>query len=267
METVLPSRVNFAATTPPDTSAVTISIIVPCWRGDAVSTALATSWLGHEAVREILIAATDGQAPEGSAVHGVRTIVCARRGRGCQMNEAARTANGTVLLFHHADTELTRAHLESLCHAMGSDEALGGGAFRRQFDERHPRLRWIEPWEALRCRRFGPLFGDQSIFVRRAVFDSLGGFADIPLMEDVDFSCRLRRSAPIALLEPIHPLIRAQTPPAGSWRTTFTNIFILAPLPSAGSHHRACMRCTIVQRRKVVWHHPANRTKAVRIHA
>ena len=227
METVLPSGVNFAGAKTADTSAVTISIIVPCWRGDAVPDALATSWLAHEAVSEILVAAADGQAPEGNADQSVRTIVCTRRGRGCQMNEAARTAKGSVLLFHHADTELTAAHLQSLCRAMGSDEALGGGAFRRQFDERHPRLRWLEPWEALRCRRFGPLFGDQSIFARRTVFESLGGFADIPLMEDVDFSCRLRRAAPIALLEPAIRSSARKHLQRGGWRTTFTNIFLL----------------------------------------
>ena len=228
METVLPSDVDFAGARTPDSSAVTISIIVPCWRGDAVPDSLATSWLAHKAVIEILVAAADVQASEGNVSERVRTIFCARRGRGCQMNEAARMARGNVLLFHHADTELTTAHLQSLCRAMGTDEALGGGAFRRQFDERHPRLRWLEPWEALRSRRFGPLFGDQSIFARRTVFEALGGFADIPLMEDVEFSCRLRRMAPITLLEPAIRSSPRKHLQRGSWRTTFTNIFLLA---------------------------------------
>ncbi len=154
-------------------------------------------------------------------------IACTQPGRGNQMNEAARLATGDILLFHHADTELTDAHLESLRAAMTDDPVLGGGAFQRRFDERHPRLRWIEPWEALRCRRFGPLFGDQSIFVRRSVFEAMGGFADIPLMEDVEFSCRLRRRFRVALL---HPAIRSSARKhlqQGSWRTTGVNALML----------------------------------------
>ena len=143
------------------------------------------------------------------------------------MNEAARTATGNVFLFHHADTELTEAHLQSLESAVRTDASLGGGAFRRQFDERHPHLRWLEPWEALRCRRFGPLFGDQSLFVRQQVFDALGGFADIPLMEDVDFSCRLRRHSRIALLLPPICSSARKHIQQGRWRTTMINALFL----------------------------------------
>lgn len=210
-----------------DTVDVAISIIVPCWRGDAVPIPLATRWLGQRGVCEIVVAAAGGETPIKDALPGLRTIRCTRHGRGNQMNEAARAAVGNVFLFHHADTELTEAHLHSLHTAMAADPVLGGGAFRRRFDERHPHLRWLEPWEALRCRRFGPLFGDQSIFVRRTVFEALGGFADFPLMEDVDFSCRMRRHERIALLE---PAIRSSTRKhlqQGRWRTTITNAFFL----------------------------------------
>ena len=165
--------------------------------------------------------------PINDHLPGLRTICCTCHGRGNQMNEAARAATGNILLFHHADTELTEAHLGSLQTAMAADPLLGGGAFRRQFDERHPHLRWLEPWEALRCRRFGPLFGDQSIFVRRTVFETLGGFGDIPLMEDVDFSCRMRRCAPIVLLTPAIRSSARKHLQQGRWRTTLTNVLFL----------------------------------------
>ena len=202
-----------------------VSIIVPCWREDAVPTKLADQWLKHGAVREILVASA-GAAGSAALSGGPRVIACARPGRGNQMNEAARQATGDILLFHHADTELTDAHLESLRAAM-ADPALGGGAFQRRFDERHPRLRWIEPWEALRCRRFGPLFGDQSIFVRRSVFEAMGGFADIPLMEDVEFSCRLRRRGRVAVLRPAIRSSARKHLQQGSWRTTGVNALML----------------------------------------
>ena len=204
----------------------TISVIVPCWREDALPAELVACCKEHGAVKEILVASANGSTdrePSG----GPRVIACARPGRGNQMNEAARLATGDVLLFHHADTELTDAHLESLRAVMAADPALGGGAFRRRFDERHPHLRWLEPWEALRCRRFGPLFGDQSIFVRRAVFEAMGGFADIPLMEDVEFSCRLRRRHRVAILNPAIRSSARKHLQQGSWRTTGINALML----------------------------------------
>ena len=214
----------------------TISIIVPCWRDDAVPHGLAARWLEHDAVREVLIASANEAAGSGTN-NGLRVISCARPGRGNQMNEAALAAAGDILLFQHADTELTQAHFDSLLLAM-EDPALAGGAFRRQFDERHPHLRWIEPWEALRCRHWGPLFGDQSIFVRRTVFEELGGFADIPLMEDVEFSCRLRRHGRMAVLRPAIRSSPRKHLQQGSWRTTILNGLMLLMYVSGASPER-----------------------------
>ena len=212
---------------PSDELPISISIIVPCWRGDAVSTETAERWLQHPFVCEVVIASAAEITGAGVKPSGFRTVHCRQPGRGNQMNEAARTAKGDVFLFHHADTELTEAHLRSLENAMKTDSSLGGGAFRRRFDERHPHLRWLEPWEALRCRRFGPLFGDQSLFVRRPAFVALGGFADIPLMEDVDFSCRLRRCFRVALLTPAICSSARKHIQQGRWRTTLINALFL----------------------------------------
>lgn len=207
-----------------------ISIIVPCWRDDVVPPAVCAAWLRSPFVREVLIATAEGaergnSAPASEAT--LRWVHCARTGRGNQMNEAARVACGEVLLFNHADTELLDTHLHSLHEAMRGRPDLAGGAFRRRFDERHPHLRWLERWEALRCRRFGPLFGDQSIFVRRLVFEALGGFADIPLMEDVEFTRRLRRGHRVALLAPAIRSSPRKHLERGRWRTTLANAAFL----------------------------------------
>ncbi len=208
---------------------ISISIIVPCWREDAISEDTAARWLSYAGVVEILVAAVGGKgscAPVDESAPGRRVIPCSRPGRGHQMNEAARAARGDVLLFHHADTELSAEHLQSLSTAM-ADPKVDGGAFRRHFDERHPHLRWIEPWEALRCRRFGPLFGDQSIFVRRTTFETLEGYADVPLMEDVEFTSRLRRRAKVVLLTPSIRSSARKHLEQGRWRTTLTNALFL----------------------------------------
>ena len=92
-------------------------------------------------------------------------------------------------------------HLAALAAAAKTDGIIGG-AFHRQFDDRHF---WMKRWERLvRCisAAAGPLFGDQSIFVKANVFQQMGGFADIPLMEDIEFSRRLRRIGRITLLDP-----------------------------------------------------------------
>ncbi len=98
-------------------------------------------------------------------------------------------------------TVLTEAHLAAIHLAM-RDPKIVGGAFYRKFDGRHPRLLWLEPVARFLSRNGGTLYGDQSIFVRREVFQQLGGFAKIPLMEDVEFSKRLRAAGKIALLDP-----------------------------------------------------------------
>ena len=211
----------------PPEDAARISIIVPCWRGDAVPAETAARWLRHVAVREVLVAAVVGiDTPAAEPLAGLHVVHCNRAGRGSQMNVAARQATGTMLLFHHADTELTDEHLQSL-GAATANPAVQSGAFRRRFDERHPRLRWLEPWEALRCRLFGPLFGDQSIFVRRTIFEALGGFADVPLMEDVEFTCRLRRRGTLTLLKPAIRSSARKHLEQGTWRTTLTNACFL----------------------------------------
>ena len=105
------------------------------------------------------------------------------------------------MCFHHADSELRYEHLEALT-SMARNDRIVGGVFHRRFDNRHS---WMIRWERLLrhiSATTGPLFGDQSIFVRADIFHKMGGFADIPIMEDVEFSRRLRRIGRIALLDP-----------------------------------------------------------------
>ena len=154
---------------------------------------------------------------------GASAIRCPRPSRGEQMNLGAARATGDVLLFQHVDTLFTEAHLRALESAMG-DLRVIGGAFHRLFDERHPRLRWLEKW----ARVGGGFYGDQSIFVRRECFARLGGFAAIPLMEDLDFCRRLRRSGRVELLDPPIGTSARRHSAKGAWRTSVQNgAFIL----------------------------------------
>jgi hypothetical protein len=117
------------------------------------------------------------------------------------MNAGAAEVRGSLLCFHHADSGLRPEHVNTL-EKTARNDAILGGAFHRRFGDRRAS---IVLWEGLirRLNSFaGPLFGDQSIFVRASVFERLGGFADIPLMEDIEFSRRLRRLGGAVLLDP-----------------------------------------------------------------
>jgi GT2 family glycosyltransferase len=156
----------------------------------------------------------------------VKLLHCAVPSRGKQMNEGAAVASGDLLVFLHADTEIESAHVEAMTQAM-RDDAIIGGAFYRQFDERHPHLRWLEPVARFLTRNGGTLFGDQTVFVRRQIFEKLGGFREIPLMEDVEFSRRLRAAGPVAVLDPPIRTSPRHHIENGAWRTTIRNALFL----------------------------------------
>lgn len=131
------------------------------------------------------------------------------RGRARQMNAGAASAQGEVLLFLHADTRLPLDAFARIEHALfpepGKAESCGGAFALRILPEDGgqpgPGLRFIA-WAAnLRARLTRAPFGDQAIFMRRDCFVPLGGFPDIPLMEDLEFMTRLRRRGlPITIL-------------------------------------------------------------------
>ena len=115
--------------------------------------------------------------------------------RAVAMNAGARAARGDALLFLHADTTLPEGGAghsmrEALCDA-------GGGAFRIRYDDGRPILRALGD---LRLRFLGPVYGDQAIFVRRDVYDQIGGYRPLPIMEDYDFALRLRHAGRFVLL-------------------------------------------------------------------
>ncbi len=125
-------------------------------------------------------------------------VVCTPRGRALQMNAGAATATGDVLLFLHADTRLPDGAYALIDGALGTVRQWG--RFDVRIDGRHPLLRLIAFMMNLRSRLTGIATGDQAIFCTRALFDRLGGFAPIALMEDIDFSRRASRfGAPVCL--------------------------------------------------------------------
>lgn len=127
------------------------------------------------------------------------TLLTAPPGRARQMNAGVAASHGDVILFLHADTQLPPDAKQAIETAL-EDPACVGGRFDVQFA---PKTGWgwlISRMMNLRSRWTGIATGDQAIFVRRSVFDQLGGFAEIPIMEDIEFSRRLKRIGRIAAL-------------------------------------------------------------------
>ncbi len=114
-------------------------------------------------------------------------------GRALQMNQAAAQAQGDWLLFLHADSQLPTDFV-ALWQRQVIAEGRGWGRFDVALSGNHRLLRLVERMMNLRSRLTSIATGDQAIFVRRALFEELGGFASIPLMEDVELSKRLKRT-------------------------------------------------------------------------
>ena len=126
-------------------------------------------------------------------------VMSSPRGRARQMNAGGHVAEGEVLLFLHADTDLPQGCLQLLTDAL-NDPQVVGGRFDVRLDAEGWPFRMIETLMNVRSRMTKISTGDQAIFVRHAVFQKMGGYPELELMEDVEFSRRLKREGRIACL-------------------------------------------------------------------
>ena len=135
------------------------------------------------------------QSPAQSPVR-LMTAPC---GRARQMNEGAKASSGEILLFLHADTQLPD-DANTVIHTTLANQGIVGGRFDVRFDRPSIWGTIISRTMNWRSRLSGIATGDQALFVRRHIFEQIGGFADMPLMEDIDFSRRLKRKGTTAAL-------------------------------------------------------------------
>ena len=196
-----------------------LSIVVPVLDEAAGIVAMLRS-LAPLRTRGAEVIVVDGGSRDGTpdlAAPLADLVVTSARGRARQMNAGAVRAAADVLLFLHADTRLPAAADEFIAAALRA--GAGWGRFDVRIDGRAWMLRVVAACMNQRSRLTGIATGDQALFVRRALFQQVGGYPDQPLMEDVELSRRLRRVAPPACLRETVVTSGRRWESRGVWRT------------------------------------------------
>ncbi|HEV2121206.1 MAG TPA: TIGR04283 family arsenosugar biosynthesis glycosyltransferase [Chloroflexota bacterium] len=160
-----------------------------------------TAVVAQEGPGEVIVSdggSTDETARIATAYPSVR-VVAAPPGRAHGLNAGADSAAGEVLLFLHADTRLPQGALRAIRHAL-TDANVAGGRFMVALDNPALPFRIIGASINLRDVLLGGFTGDQAVFVRSRTFWHIGGYAPIPLMEDLDFARRLRQHGRVVRL-------------------------------------------------------------------
>jgi len=181
-----------------------LSVIVPMLNEErAIAStldAIAAGSSGSPLIVEVIV--VDGGSSDRSREEArprCARLVVTRRGLACQMNAGAAAAKGDALVFVHADTLVPPTFAGDIAAAL-ADPAVVGGRFDLRLDDDAPMLRLIGWLISARSRLSGTGTGDQTIFVRREVFERLGGYRDIALCEDLDLARRLKRVGRVACL-------------------------------------------------------------------
>lgn len=173
-----------------------VSIIIPT-RNEAAQIATQIAHLQslfRSQKTQIEIIVCDGESSDATVAIARKcgaTIIKAAPNRGLQQNAGAQVSRGGVLWFLHADA---RPHPKSILYLENAakSKTISGGNFRLRFDRSTPATRAFAGIARLQRAR-GVYYGDSAIWVRREVFDLMGGFRDWPLFEDYDFARRMEK--------------------------------------------------------------------------
>ncbi|RCJ17245.1 glycosyltransferase [Nostoc sp. ATCC 43529] len=203
-----------------------ISIIIPAINeAGNIKEAITTS----ECSKNIEVIVVDGGSSDDTREIaqslGVK-VISSSPGRAVQMNAGAVAASGEILLFLHADSRLPVAFDEMICTAL-QQPGIAAGAFNLQIDASLLSLRWVElgvKWRSHFCQM---PYGDQAIFLTKTVFQEIGGFPELPIMEDFELIRRLKAKGHIAIISTPVVTSARRWLQKGVFKTTLLNQIVI----------------------------------------
>ncbi len=210
-----------------------ISVVIPALNEEACLAGTLRG-LAAEGPHEVLV--VDGGSSDGTrriAAAGARLLE-GPRGRAVQMNLGAAQASGDALLFLHADCDLETGSLRAAAQALGR-RGVAAGCFRMTVAAPGLTYRMIDAAATARVRLTGLIYGDQGLFVRRELFEQLGGFPPLRLLEDVFLSLSLRRRGRVVVVPRRIYVSPRRWQKHGVIRQTLRN-WTLTALAAAGVH-------------------------------
>jgi len=177
---------------------VRITVVIPALEEEGRVADAVRSALGPDIDVVVVDGGSRDATVERARAAGARTR-CAAPGRAHQLQIGAEDAAGDAVVFLHADTRLPPGWADAARRAL-ADPGVAGGAFGLCFEEAGARLRFVEFGVRLRVALFRMPYGDQALFVRRAVLETLGGVPQAPIMEDLDLVRAVGRHGRIVIL-------------------------------------------------------------------
>jgi rSAM/selenodomain-associated transferase 2/rSAM/selenodomain-associated transferase 1 len=203
-----------------------ISVIIPALNeATRIARTIESALMGNP-LETIVVDAGSRDETMSRAREAGATVLSSGHGRGRQMNAGASRATGSVLLFLHADT-LLPGNYSSLTGPCLSDPKVSAGAFRFTTAERFAGRSVVQWTTNLRSRWLQMPYGDQALFLRRALFEELGGFVDWPLLEDYELVRRLRRRGKVKTLSEPAVTSGRRWQRLGALRTTWINMRVI----------------------------------------
>ncbi|MDD5408722.1 MAG: TIGR04283 family arsenosugar biosynthesis glycosyltransferase [Candidatus Omnitrophica bacterium] len=176
-----------------------ISIIIPVYNEESMLSR-ASGNLQKLLFKAELIFVDGGSSDQSFDITGrLGKALCSKKGRAIQMNHGASCAKGDILLFLHADNIISPAALDSIEKKIASDNCVGG-CFTQKIDNDAFIYRLIEWQGNIRALMTKEFYGDQGIFVKKEAFLKIGGFPEMPIMEDIFFTKKLRKYGKTAVL-------------------------------------------------------------------